>query len=166
VAALHDLGVAGHDLDAGLLGRPRRGLYLGAQLVGGQALLQHQREAQGERPRARHRQVVHGAVHRELADRAAREADRLDDEAVSGQGQPRAVHRHRARVAELRKRVVGEGGQQQALDERLAGLAAGAVRHRDVGVLELRLLGAGRLDDPEDPFLSGGFGHTTSRSVA
>ena len=79
------------------------------------------------------------------------EADRPDHEAVRGQREPHPVHRHGAGVAELRERLVTEGGQQQALDQRLAGLAAGAVRHRDALVLELRLLAAGGLDDPEDP---------------
>ena len=60
-------------------------LDLGPQLVGRQALLEDQREAERERPRAGHREVVDGAVHRELADRAAGEADRLDDEAVGRQ---------------------------------------------------------------------------------
>ena len=89
VAALDDLGVAGDDLDAGRLrGRGDR-LDLGAQLVGRQALLEHQREAQRQRPRAGHGEVVDRAVDGELADRAAGEADRLDHEAVGGERQRR-----------------------------------------------------------------------------
>ena len=149
---------------------PRRRLDLGAQLVGRQALLEHEREAQRQRPRARHGQVVHGAVHGQLADRAAGEADRPHHEAVGGQREPHPVDRHGAGVAELGERLVTEGGQEEALDQRLAGLAAGAVRHRDALVLELRLLAAGGLDDPEDPLFprgpGGGVAHTTSRSLA
>ncbi len=59
-------------------------LDLGAQVVGREALLEHERERQRERARAGHREVVDGAVDGELADRAAGEADRLDDEAVGG----------------------------------------------------------------------------------
>ena len=47
-----------------------------------------------------------------------------------------------------------EGGREQALDQRLRRLAAGPVGHRDRGVLEARPLGAGGLDDPEDPLLT------------
>ena len=95
-------------------------LDLGAQLVGGEALLEHQRQAQRERARARHREVVDGAVHRQLADRAAREADRPDHEAVGGQREPRAVDGHRAGVAELASASFSKAGSQQALDQRLA----------------------------------------------
>ena len=164
VAALHDLGVAGHDLHAGRLGGAGGRLDLGAQLIGGEALLEHERQAQRQRPRARHGQVVDGAVHRQLPDRAAREADRPDHEAVGGHApaaprRPSRRRRHRAaRAPRCRRRA------EEALDQRLAGLAAGAVRHRDALVLELRLLAASGLDDPEDPLLPrtpGGAGSLT-----
>ena len=129
-----------------------------------ESLLEHERERQRERPRAGDGEVVDGAVHGQLADRAAREADRLDDEAVGGQRQPRTADLDGAGVAELGERLVGERRQQQALDQRLGRLAAGAVRHRDPLVAELRLLRARRLDDPEDPLLAGRGGHTASRS--
>ena len=54
--------------------------------------------------------------------------------------------------------VDAEGGREQALDQRLRRLAAGAVRHRDPLVLEPRALGARGLDDPEDPLLAVGDG--------
>ena len=63
-----------------------------------------------------------------------------------------------------------KAGHEQPLDQRLRRLAAGAVGHRDALVAELRALGAGGLDDPEDPLLavatSDGGAHTTSRSRA
>ena len=77
-----------------------------------------------------HREVVDGAVDGELADRAAGEADRLDDEAV---GRQREAVDH-AGVAELAQRVAAEGGHEEPVHERLRRLAAGAVRHRDLGV--------------------------------
>ena len=81
-AALHDLGVAAHDLHLGRLRGRRDRLHLGLQVVGGEALLEDQRERERARARARHGEVVHGAVHGEVADRAAREAERLDHERV------------------------------------------------------------------------------------
>ena len=76
-------------------------LDLGPQLLGWQALLEHQREAERLRPRAGHRQVVDGAVDRELADRSAGEAHRPHDEAVGGHRQAEAVDRHDPGVAQL-----------------------------------------------------------------
>ena len=51
-------------------------------------------EAERQRPRARHGEVVDRAVDGQLADRAAGEADRLDDEAV---GRERDLRRRRSR---------------------------------------------------------------------
>ena len=152
----------------------RRGdrLDLGAQVVGREALLEDQRERQRQRPRAGDGEVVDGAVDRELADRAAREAQRLDDEGVGRHRELRAVDVERAGVAhrvELRR---AEGGDEQALDQALRRLAAGAVGHRDALVAELRALAARGLDDPEDALLAarGRLGarrhQTTSRSRA
>ena len=60
---------------------------LGAEGLRREALLEHQRERQRERTGAGHREVVDGAVDGELADRAAGEAQRLDDERVGRQRQ-------------------------------------------------------------------------------
>ena len=155
---------------AGRSAAARDRLDLGAQDVGRQALLEDQRQAERQRPRAGDGEVVDGAVDRQLADRAAGEADRLDHEAVGRQRQVDAADRERAGVGERGERRRGEGGDEQALDQRLRRLAAGAVGHRDVLVLEPRALGARGLDDPEDPLLAIGDGgsatHTTSRSRA
>ena len=62
-----------------------------------ETLLEDQREAERERPRAGHGQVVDRPVDRELADRAAREAQRLDHVGV---GRERELHvRRRVTVA-------------------------------------------------------------------
>ncbi len=60
----------------------------------------------------------------------------------------------RARVGELVEGLGGEGGGEQALDQRLGRLAAGAVGHRHLVVLEPRALGARGLDDLEDALLA------------
>ena len=95
-----------------------------------------QRERQRKRPGARHREVVNGAVHGQLADRAAGEADRLDDEASRSSSRAstpstRLLPRRRARRARP-----PEGRHEQPLDQRLRCLAAGAVRHGDLLGLE------------------------------
>ena len=108
--ALDDLRVARDDLDSG--GARRRGdrLDLGAQVVGREALLEHERERQRERARAGHREVVDRAVDGELADRAAGEADRLDDEAVGRHARGRrSRRRRRARAARRRRRPARRG---------------------------------------------------------
>jgi hypothetical protein len=132
------------------------------------ALLEDQRERERERPGAGDGEVVHGPVHREVADRAAGEADRLDHEAVGGHRQAGVADRNRAGIAQGGEGLVRERRQQQSLDQRLRGLAAGAVRHRDLLVTEAGGLRARGLDDPEDPLLAigDGVGHTTSRSRA
>ena len=72
-------------------------------VVGRQALLEDQRERQRERARARDGEVVDRAVDGQLADRAAGEAQRLDDEAV-GRQRSSARRPHRAGVAQRRQR--------------------------------------------------------------
>ena len=109
VTALDDLRVPGHDLDARGRGGQGDRLDLCAQDVGGEALLEDHREAERERPRAAHGEIVDGAVDRELADRAAREADGLDDEAVRREGEPRAAGLDRRDVGEHVEHRRGEG---------------------------------------------------------
>ena len=96
-AALDDLGVAGHDLDPAASAARGDRLDLGLQVVRGEALLEDQRQAERERARARHGQVVDGPVHGQVADRAAREAERLDDERVGREGERGAVDLDRRR---------------------------------------------------------------------
>ena len=136
LAVLDDLGVAAHDLDPG----PLRGFgdrpQLGLQGLGGDSLLDHEGEEQGERLRRRDREVVHRAIDRQLADRAAGETQRAHHEAVGSEGEAGAVH--------LQVGGIGEGGQErtaeerrdQAFDQPPAGLAPGAVGHLDAGIAE------------------------------
>ena len=97
-----------------------------------------ERQRQRQRPRARHGEVVDRAVDRQLADRAAGEADRLDDEAVGRQREAAPSTRRRRRRPARRACRDAERRHEQALDQRLRRLAAGAVGHRDALVAELR----------------------------
>ena len=129
-------------------------LDLGAQVLGGQPLLEHQREAERERPRAGHGEVVDRAVDRELADRAAGEAQRPDDVGVGRERELDAVDDDAPGVGHLAERVARERRHEQPLDQALRRLAAGAVGHRDLRIAELRALAARGLDDPEDLLLA------------
>jgi hypothetical protein len=153
VPALDHLGVAGDDLHPGRGGGSGHRIHLAAKLVGSEPLLEHERHAQRQRPRARDGEVVDGAVDRQLPDRAAGEAQRLDHEAVGGERQPEPIHRHGPGVSELAERLAAQRRRKQPLDQRLGGLPAGAVRHRDLLVLEPRPLRPCGLDDLQDPVL-------------
>ncbi len=85
---LHDLGVAGDDLDARRLGRPAGGVQHPPQQGDLQALLDHQRQADRQRLGARHGQVVDRPADGQLADVPTGELQRLDDVAVGREGQP------------------------------------------------------------------------------
>jgi hypothetical protein len=100
-AAVHDLRVAGDEPN---VRGPRRGAHgPGDAVEVGQrgALLQDERGRHEQRRRAGHRQVVHGPVDRQVADRAAGEEHRLDHERVRGQRQPGTADGDDGRVAKL-----------------------------------------------------------------
>ena len=147
----------------GVRGRRDR-LDLGLQVVRREPLLEDQRERERARARARHGEVVHGPVDGEVADRAAREAERLDHERVGGERQRGAADLERRGVL---RRLSAEGRLEQPLDHALGRLAAGAVRHVHPLGAELAALRARGLDDLEDALLlAPGDAHTTSRSRA
>ena len=78
-----------------------------------------------------HGQVVHGAVHREVADGTAGEAQRLHDEGVGGEGQPLAARqRQRGGVGERHPLAGCERLEEDGVDEGGGSLAAGPVGHR------------------------------------
>ena len=154
VAALDDLGVAGDDLDAG---RPAAAAIASTSARSTSASSPSSRisdRLSASGPGAGHRQVVDGAVDRQLADRAAGEAERLDHEAVGRHREPGAVDPHRAGVGERVERAEPNAGTSRPSISVCGRLAAGAVGHRDALVAEPRPLGAGGLDDPEDPLLA------------
>jgi len=86
-----------------------------------------------------------------------------DKVAAQVEGDVEAVEGHGPRVAHHVERVRVERRGDQSLDQGLGGLAPGSVGHGDLGIAELRTLGAGRLDDPEDPRLAIGFSWSRRR---
>ena len=93
LAALDDLGVAGDDLHPGDGGRARHRVGDPPQVGDREALLEDEPGREVQRPRPAHREVVDGAVDREVADVAAGEEQRRDDVRVGGERQPRPAHR-------------------------------------------------------------------------
>ena len=156
MAALDDLGVTGDDLDSGGCRGGSHGFDDGGELGEGEPFFKDEAGAEVFGDGSRDGEVVDGPVDRQLADRAAGKAQRLDDEAVAAERQRHAAGRHRAGVPECGEGAVGagEGGDEQPLDQRLRGLAARAVRERDPRVAKARGLGPRRLDDREHPLLA------------
>ena len=96
---LDHLGVAADDRDAGVACRRRYRAHFGLRISDGSPASStkvRSRPAAG----ARDGEVVDGAVHRELADRAAREAQGRDHEAVGGERERRASHVDEGGVAQ------------------------------------------------------------------
>jgi hypothetical protein len=146
-AALDDLRVAADHRNTCSCGRGCDRVDLGPQLVGGETFLEDERERQCHGSGAGDGEVVDGPVDGELADRPAREPDRPDDEAVRRQ---REIA-HNRRIRELRQ---PERGREEAFDERLRRLAAGAVRHRDPLVAEAERTRSDSLDQVEGVLLA------------
>ena len=68
------------------------------QFVPGEALFENQADAHVERPRPHHGKIVDRAVHRQAADVAAGEEDRIDHIGIGGKGKPLAVVRNYRRI--------------------------------------------------------------------
>ncbi len=121
------------------LGGRGHGLNFGLQNFRRQTGFENERHHEDFRFRAGNCQVVHGAVYGQLADRAARKAERLDDEAVGGDRQARAVEIHVGRVAErLGGRAIKQR-REETLDQAAAGFSAGAVSHLDLRLAKANL---------------------------
>ena len=124
---------------------------------------------QRERARARHGQVVDGAVHRQLADRAAGEAQRLDDEGVGRQRQRDAVDLDAPRRP--RCTWAPKAGANRPSIMLWVALPPAPWAMFTRSSRNLPRLRARGLDDPEDALLAVADGaalphHTTSRSRA
>jgi hypothetical protein len=141
LSVLHHLGVAADDADAGASRACGNGTHLAGEHGRWQSGFEHERDEQRRRHGSRHRQVVHRAVHGELADRSTRKPQRPDDETVGGKGEPSAVDREKRGIRE-RPGGVTEERHDQPLEEPAAGPPSGAVRHLDLEILE-----PGRGDD-------------------
>jgi hypothetical protein len=130
LAPVHHLGVAGdHAHAAAVCGGPERG-HQPRQLVEGQALLQDEGRGEGQGPGPGHGQIVHGAVHGQLAQIPAGEAPGMHHETVRGESQPPGPGLQDGAVVEARG-VGPQGGQEHTLDELLHQAAAAAVGHLD-----------------------------------
>ena len=129
-----DFGVAPGDADS----RVPRGFCQGANFRlehrRGQPGFEHKSDDQGFGTRARYRQIVHRAVHREFANRSAGKAERLDYKAVS---------RDRDGVpVDIDVRGISQGPgsrskkqwREKPFDQFAAGLTSGSVRHLDLGI--------------------------------
>jgi hypothetical protein len=101
LAAVHNLGVARDQLDAGRGTRRPHGGDDAAQVVQRQAIFQDEGRRQVQRPGAADRQIVDGAVDGQLADVAAGEEQRPDHERIrrEGKAQPFALEGRRVNVA-------------------------------------------------------------------
>ena len=121
--------------------------HLGLEHLGRQPGLEHERRRPAPSARApRHGQIVHRAVDRQLADRAAGKAQRRDDEAVGGDRDARCRRSATRAASPSGSGATGaeEQRREQAFDEPAAGLAAGAVRHLDLRVAEADLAASRR----------------------
>ena len=161
------LRVTGDDLHAGRVGRC---LHVGddrPEPVDHEPLLDHERRREPLRPRPADREVVDGAVHREVADGPARELDGLHHERVGGEGQAllRGQREHRA-VPELLELGVPEGLDEDVVGQRRRRLAAGSVRQRDHLVDQPWPAFAELLDLEQHPVLAVHVGRGLGRHVA
>jgi hypothetical protein len=126
-AFVHDLGVAGDDLHAGLL---RCLLHRGDELpqgFHGQALLNDEARTEVEGSRAGHRKVVHRAVHSQGAEVATGKEQRAHDVGIGGEGEPLAGDVEHAGVVLGFEQRVAEGRDKELADELVHELAAAAV---------------------------------------
>ena len=98
--------------------------------------------------RARHREVVDGAVYGQLGDVAAGEEQRPDDVAVGRQRESllAGADRQQRAVAEQAELGIAKLGQEHVGDQRRRGLAARSVRQRDMLVVDPRRAPAAALD--------------------
>ncbi len=151
LAALDDLGVTRDDGDAGHPARRCHGVDFGAQGHGIETLLEDQRGGDRNGAGSGHREVVDGAVDRQLTDGAARKAERVDHEGVGRERGALGSDADLGGIVQGRERRAvdcgaHEGGDDHALDHGSARLATGTVRHRDAFVGEARCPTAGLLD--------------------
>ena len=147
LAAVDDLGVAGDQRDARLVARLRASRRRSARRSAiGQPFFEDERRRQVERLGPADRQVVDRAVHRQLADVAAGEEERPDDERIGGERDPRRActplwpaEPDGRLVLERGQHVVAERRHEQPLrSARRVKQAAAAVAEHDVVVLRPR----------------------------
>ena len=136
LAVLDDFGIAARDHDTGGFRGSRHGAHFRFENVGRQSGFQHVTDDQRLRPRSRNRQVIHGSVHRQLADGTAGKAQRPDHETVGGHRDARAVDVDVSGVAQRRGNRSEKKRREQPVDQPAARLAAGAMSHLDLRIAE------------------------------
>ena len=130
--ALFDhLGIAGDNLDAGGFGGLAHGLGDARQNVDGEALFEDERGGEVERFGATHGEIVDGAVDGERADIAAAEEERLDDEAIGGEGEALGADLEDGLIVEAAEDGAAEDGEEDVAQEVGAEFAAGSVAEQD-----------------------------------
>ena len=135
-AATHHLGVPCRDHHADLVrsrGDARHDALEHREI---ETFLEDHSEAQVLRGRPRHREIVGGAVHRQRADVAARELDRLDGEAVGREDELACagIPRQHRRVAVGVEQRVAEVTREDLVDQLAHVAPAVAVREGNMGV--------------------------------
>ena len=130
--ARHHFGIAGDNGDAGIPRGLRHAVH--HRFEGGhlQPLFENKPAGEIARQRAAHRHIVGRTAHRQLADIAAWEKQRIDDVAVGGEGEPVAL---RAKLGKIETRLifllrqpgVGESLHKQVADQLLHRLTAATV---------------------------------------
>ena len=80
-------------------------------------------------------QIVHRAVHGQLADRSAGKKQRLHHKGIGAHGKAPAAEFEHCGIAQIFESGIAEGGQEQVLDQLVAQLAAAAVAHHDGGIV-------------------------------
>ncbi len=159
LAALDNLGVAGDDGDAG------RGRCFGhrrcdqAQGLGGKAFFKNEPGAQKQRPRAAHREIVHGAMHGERSDVAAGEKQRLDHERIGGEGDASAADFDDGLIVHAVEHGIGEQRQEDVAQKFRAQPAARAVAEHDAVALWERRRANERIDFGDGSGMVSGMGH-------
>ncbi len=129
VSGLHHLGVAGGHGDSRGFGGRAHGARDPVDHGQLHALLQHEGGGEVGGPGAAHRQVVDGAVDRQVAEAAAREEQRPDDVGVGGERQPGAAEVEDGGVAHGGEDGVAVGRGEDVLDQFGGQGAASAVAH-------------------------------------
>ena len=111
-AVLHHFGVAGDDINAGLPGGRGHRIDNGFEVAAREPLFNDERGAQTQGRCPTHCQVIDCAVDGKGADVAAGELPRADHISVSGHAQAGCVSLHHRPVAQLRKHVIAQPGEE------------------------------------------------------
>ena len=88
LAAIHDLGIAGHQLHARVVGGRAHRLHDAPEILHRRSFLEDEADRKIKRARAAHREIVDRPVHRQFADVAARKKDRTHHIGIRAESEP------------------------------------------------------------------------------